>query len=286
MEGYGPSSYGDAFADVYDEWYGSGATGDMDAAVDRLAELAGGGSVLELGVGTGRLAIPLARRGLEVWGVDASPAMLARMRAKPGGELVHAVDGDMSAFDVEGRRFALVFIAFNTFFNLTTADAQARCLGLVRDHLADAGRIVIEAFVPDPQRYPPTGTIDVRLVEADRVVLSVSRAGDEDQVTDGQHVEITERGIRLRPWRIRYLSPNQIDELAVGAGLRLVTRMGGWRGERFDDDSTSHVSVYERPPGRSEPPPGHQAAASSGGAYSSGTHGHGGSSTEHDSCHV
>jgi SAM-dependent methyltransferase len=153
VEGYDASTYGERFADVYDEWYAG--TADVEGTVAVLAELAGGGPVLELGVGTGRLAIPLVARGLSVHGVDASPAMVALLRGKPGGEQVHVTTADFAdvAVDVDGG-FALVFVAFNTFFNLPTAEAQQRCVTNVARLLRPGGSFVVEAFVPDPESAP------------------------------------------------------------------------------------------------------------------------------------
>lgn len=245
VEAYDPASYGEAFADVYDDWYGR--VGDEKPAVDRLTDLAGRGPVLELGVGTGRLAIPLAARGVDVWGLDASPAMLERLRGKPGADRVHTIRGDMAAFDLDGRRFRLVVVAYNTLFNLTPSGAQARCLGQIAVHLAPGGMVVIEAFVPVEAAgpaTPPEDVVEVRRVEADRVVLTVSRVRPEEQVVEGHHVELTDAGVRLRPWRIRFLTPAQLDELALAAGLRLEARWGGWREQPFDDTSESHVSIY------------------------------------------
>src|SRR5262245_86190 len=150
MEGYRPSTYGERFADVYDDWYGD--VSDVAATVDRVAALAGSGPVLELGAGSGRLAVPLADRGLDVWALDASPAMLDRLRAKPGGDRVRTVVGDMAEADLGpgAPRFALVLCAFNTLFNLTDGDAQRRCLARTADLLAPGGQLVVEAFVPPP----------------------------------------------------------------------------------------------------------------------------------------
>jgi len=256
VDRYGPASYGDGFADVYDEWYPT--LGDDDAAVARLAELAGGpgggAAVLELGVGTGRLAIPLAGLGFDVWGIDASPAMLDRLRRKPGGERVHAVAVDMADVGLDGnasgpaglgdRRFRLVFAAFNTLFNLTSETDQARCLAGAARRLAPGGRLVIEAFVPSVSAMSSTGVVEVGRIEADRVVLTVSRVRPDDQVVDGHHVELSSAGTRLRPWRIRYLTPGQLDLMADAAGLSLIERRAGWRDQPFNDTSATHVSVY------------------------------------------
>lgn len=244
MDGYGPDSYGEGMADVYDEWYRG--VSDVEGAVARLREWAGGGSVLELGVGTGRLAVPLAATGLAVWGVDASPAMVERLRARPGGEDVHAVLGDMAELDVEPPEpFRLAFVAYNTFFNLTTEAAQRRCLARVRDLLAPGGRLAVEAFVPSEEGQQDQD-VRVRSLAADRVVLAVSRRDPATRTAAGQYVDITEQGIKLRPWRIRYLWPEQLDALAGEAGLALEGRWGGWRDEPFDHHAERHVSLYRR----------------------------------------
>lgn len=248
VDGYGPASYGDAFADVYDQWYADET--EVEAAVRRLAALAAGGPALELGVGSGRLAIPLARAGVEVWGVDASEAMVSRLRAKPGGERVRVTISDMADLDLEpapggvAPRFSLVFAAYNTLFNLTSRDAQVRCLRRVGAVLGAGGRVVIEAFVPGDALVSSADALVVRSIELGRLVLAASRHDPGTQVLSGQHVEITEAGVRLRPWCVRYASPAQLDGIAAEAGLELVERWEGWTGEPFGDDSATHVSVY------------------------------------------
>ena len=250
MEGYGASSYGDGMADVYDEWYAT--RGDIEGAVATLAAIAatvaGPGPVLELGIGSGRLALPLAATGLEVWGVDASPAMVARLRAKPGGDRLPVAVGDMAELDLTGlrggdqARFSLVFAADNTFFNLTSENAQARCLARVRDVLADDGRLVIEAFVPATDA--PASSVDARTVAMDHVVLTVTSHDRDRQTVAGQHIELRESGIRLHPWLIRYAAPDELDSLALAAGLSLVERWRDWRRTPFAADDNVHVSVY------------------------------------------
>jgi SAM-dependent methyltransferase len=247
MEGYDASTYGQRFADVYDEWYGD--VGDARACADRIAALvaeAGGGPVLELGVGSGRLALPLVARGLEVHGVDASEAMVARLRAKPGGDRVRVTVGDMAELVLpETPPFTVVLVAFNTFFNLATEAAQRRCLERVASVLAPAGTFLLEAFVPDaPGGHGVDGALTPRRISADEVVLSVSQRDRAAQTVTGQHVHITEAGIRLRPWHLRYATPDQLDELAAAAGLALSWRTGGWDGEPFTADSDVHVSAY------------------------------------------
>jgi SAM-dependent methyltransferase len=243
LVGYGPTSYGEAFADVYDDWYER--ISDVDATVARVRELAGGGAVLELGVGTGRLALPLAESGVPVWGLDASAPMLARLRAKDPGGSVQVVRADMAAPPVRALpRFAVVFCAYNTFFNLQTEAAQLACLRSSAAALAPGGRVAIEAFVPIEGDDAPEGPVSVRSIGEDHVVLSVARRDAAEQLVTGQFVELRESGVRLRPYRIRYLYPAQLDALAATAGLTLVERWASWAGEPFGDDSPNHVSVY------------------------------------------
>lgn len=246
MDPTGPESYGEAFADVYDEWYAD--VSDTEGTVAHLASLAAGRAVLELGVGTGRLALPLVSAGVAVSGIDASPAMVARLAAKPGGGAIRVAVGDMA--DVEalappaGTSFGVVFAAFNTLFNLTDVTAQQRCLRGVAARLAPEGRLVVEAnvFDPDPD---PREAVTVRSMEPGRIVLSVSRADPVAQTVAGQFVELTDgEPVRLRPWSLRYASPEQLDGLAAGAGLVLDDRRGGWRGEPFTEASPLHVSTY------------------------------------------
>jgi SAM-dependent methyltransferase len=263
VEGYGSASYGDAFADVYDEWYpASRQTGD---AVVALARLAGPGPVLELGCGTGRLGLPLVELGLEVTGIDASEAMLAQLAAKPGADRLEAHRGDMARFDLGAHRFALVFAAFNTLFNLGSAEEQSTCFASVARHLAPGGRFAVECFVPpEPPEVPgpaegddgpgvsgsgPGGgaatndAIELRALAADRVVLLVSRQDPAAQTISGQHVELTDAGVRLRPWHLRYASVAELDAYASAVGLVVEHRWADWAGAGFDG-AGQHVTVY------------------------------------------
>jgi SAM-dependent methyltransferase len=254
MDGYRSSTYGDAFADVYDDWYGD--LEGLDAAVETLARLAGdGGPLLELGCGTGRLCLPLADRGFAVHGLDASEAMLERLRAKPTAAAVRTHTADMADFDLQGDGpFSLVFVAFNSLFNIATAEAQGRCFATVAAHLAERGRFVVECFVPGDAPERVRDAVDVHTLTTDRVVLRVSRQDPDAQTVAGQHVEISEGGIRLRPWHLRYASPDELDAMAAAAGLQVVTRHGDWAGAPFTEDSSSHVTVYERAPKAVGPP--------------------------------
>ncbi len=249
VDGYDASTYGDRFADVYDDWYGD--VTDVAACTQHLAALAaahGGGPVLELGVGSGRLAIPLAGLGVEVHGVDASAAMVDRLRAKPGGEAITVWLGDMAELDLPSPpSFSVVFVAFNTLFNLPTEAAQQRCLERVARLLAPDGVLVIEAFVPrDDVSAGAEASVAPRRITADEVVLTVSRVDEAAQTISGQHVHLREDGVRLRPWHLRYATPAQLDELAAAAGLTLGARAAGWGDEPFTASSAVHVSTYHR----------------------------------------
>lgn len=241
MDGFHDASYGDAFADVYDEWY-SGIS-DVDATVRTLTALADGRPVLELGVGTGRLAVPLAAAGVPVTGVDSSAAMLDVLAAKAGS--VEAIRGDMVDGLPDGP-FGVVFVAYNTFFNLTSAARQQACFHAVAARLGPGGMFVIEAAVPDPGR-PAGGTVAVRSIAADRVVLSVDVHVPGEQRVDAQLIELTEAGgVRLLPASIRYAAPAELDAMAAAAGFELGERWEDFAQAPFVADSAHHVTVYLR----------------------------------------
>jgi SAM-dependent methyltransferase len=245
VDGFDSTTYGERFADVYDDWYGG--ISDTEGTVEAVTRLAGGDAVLELGVGTGRIALPLAAAGLEVHGVDASPAMLARLRAKPGGEAVAVTIGDFADARVpRPDGFAVVLVAFNTLFNLPTAAAQRRCFVTAAAHLRPGGAFVVEAFVPDEAGDDHRVTPSV--IETDRVVLQAVRRDAAAQTVVGSVITLTHGGeVELRPWQIRYAGPDELDGMAAGAGLTLEARHEGWRGQPFSDRSARHVTVYRRP---------------------------------------
>jgi SAM-dependent methyltransferase len=245
MDDYGPSTYGDRIADVYDAWFHPPS--DPAAAIDFLAELAGSGPALELAIGTGRIALPLATRGVEIQGIDASAAMVAKLREKPGGTDIPVTMGDFADVPVEGR-FRLVFVVFNTLFALLTQDDQRRCLRNVADHLTDDGVFVVEAFVPDIARFDRGQRVDARRVEVGRAFLEVSRHDAGNQRVSSQLVVFEETGFRMFPVELRYIWPSELDLMAALAGLRLRERWRGWNREPFTGELT-HVSVYERAPG-------------------------------------
>jgi SAM-dependent methyltransferase len=242
MEGYGPDTYGDRIADVYDGLY---RNLDTEGAVETLAGLAGAGPVLELAIGTGRLALPLAERGLEAHGIDASEAMVAKLRGKPGGDQIPVTMGDFAEVAVDSR-FSLIFVAFTTFFALLTQDDQLRCFANAAGHLADGGVFVLEVFFPDLARFDRGQRTQTTLVDAGSVMLDASRHDPLEQRVDSNHIVITESGTKLYPVSIRYPFPPELDLMARLAGLELQNRWGGWRHEPFTADSPRHVSVYGR----------------------------------------
>ncbi|MFN2469166.1 MAG: class I SAM-dependent methyltransferase [Gaiellaceae bacterium] len=241
---YGPSTYGERIAETYDRTYEDLPT---DATVARLAELAGSGPVLELGIGTGRIALPLAARGLEVHGVDASEAMVAELRKKPGGAVMPVVIGDFAEVPVEGR-YSLVFVVFNTFFALATQDDQVRCFRNVAEHLTADGSFLLEVFVPDLTRFDRDQRVSVTRIGLDEIRLDVAQHDPVRQATQAQHVVIAPGGISLYPVQIRYAWPAELDLMARLAGLRLRERWGGWSAEPFTSRSERHVSIYSAGP--------------------------------------
>lgn len=251
MQGYDRTTYGEAFADVYDDWYAD--VSDVDATTRTLTELAlvgaadpGSARVLELGVGTGRLALPLATDDrLRVVGIDASAAMLAVLHDLDAERRVGTVVGDM-VDDLPDGPFDLVFVAYNTLFNLTADGEQARCFAAVAERLAPDGRFVVEAFVPD-EPAADGDVVGVRSMTADRVVLSIVRQRAAEQVAEGQFVEFTEAGgVRLRPWSIRYATPPQLDAYAAAAGLAVEARWADMDRSPYGPDHDRHVTVYRR----------------------------------------
>jgi SAM-dependent methyltransferase len=213
-------------------------------AVDMLAELADDGAALEFAVGTGRIALPLAERGVRVVGIDSSEAMLERLREKPGAERVEARVGDMAATRVEGE-FSLVYLVFNTIFNLITQDGQVACFENAAAHLERGGRFVIEARVPELQRLPPGQT--VLPWRADPAGMSYYVYDVVTQRLSGQHYHLVDGRVQASPTEMRYAWPAELDLMARLAGMRLENRWAGWRREPFTALSPAHVSVYEKP---------------------------------------
>lgn len=241
MSEYDDATYGDRIAEVYDEFYP-----ELDHhVVPLLAELAGKGRALELGIGTGRVALPLRAAGVNVEGIDASAAMVARMRAKPGGEGIPVAIGSFADVDVEGE-FSLVFVAFNTFFGLHSQDEQVRCFQGVARRLAPGGAFLVEAFVPDMARFVRGQNLSIGQTGPGYLMLDAARLDRLNQRVTTQHVVLSEAGVRMYPVELRFAWPAELDLMARIAGLRLRDRWGGWGKEPFTADSGNHVSVYVR----------------------------------------
>jgi SAM-dependent methyltransferase len=236
------ASYDKRAAESYDELYRHEFAEAEDAAA-RLAELAGSGPALELGVGTGRLAIPLARRGVIVHGIDSSEAMVERLRAKPGGDRISVAVGDFADVGslVTGP-YALVFVAFNTLFELATQEAQARCVAGAASRLSKGGCFVVEAVAPE---VTAEQAVSVRHEDGEGVVLDAA-VRDASQRVGFATVSLTEALTSVRARWIRYVTVPELDLMARLAGLQLRDRWAGWRRERFTTTSARHVSVYEK----------------------------------------
>jgi SAM-dependent methyltransferase len=246
MDDYTASTYGDRIADIYDTKYASlPFGGDLNQAIALLADLAGEGPALELGIGTGRIALPLLEAGVDVRGVDASAAMAARLAAKPGGERIPVTIADFRDFTLPDR-FALVFVVFNTFFGLLTQQHQIDCLETVTRHLADGGAFVLEAFVPDVSRFDHGQRLGVVRSEVDEVELEASRYDPVEQRVDTNHVIIRPDGISLYPVKLRFATVAELDLMARLAGLRLRERWADWDRSPFRAESPKHISVWER----------------------------------------
>jgi SAM-dependent methyltransferase len=243
MRNFDPAkSFGPDVAARYDNFL----RGDEAETIDFLARQARGGPVLELAIGTGRIGLPLAQRGLPVTGIELSEAMVAQLRRKPGGADIPVTIGDYAAVPVDGD-FRLIFVVFNTIYNLLTQDDQVRCFENVAKHLTDDGVFVIEAGMPtDFVCTRSKQYVDAERVELDAVTLDVARFDIATQLLDESHIRISEQGITLSPIVTRYIWPSEMDLMARIAGLRLHSRYGGWLGESFDGFSQRHVSVYGR----------------------------------------
>ena len=236
--------FGEEVAATYDDQEsGMFSPATVDAAADVLAELAGGGRALELGIGTGRIALPLARRGVPVHGIDLSQAMVARLRAKPGGEAIGVTIGDLATTRVDGT-FSLAYLVFNTIMNLTTQEAQVACFRNVAAHLEPGGCFVIEVHIPQLRRLTPGQNV---------LPFHVSPTGWAYDVYDfatqamsSNYVEITHGRGEYNSIPFRYVWPAELDLMAQLAGMRLRDRWDGWTRAPFTSESDQHVSVWEK----------------------------------------
>jgi SAM-dependent methyltransferase len=245
MDEYGASTYGDRIAGVYDARYSEVPFGgDLQAAVGFLEELAADGLALELGIGTGRVALPLRAAGVRVHGIDASDAMVAGLRAKPGASDIPVTMGDFRQFEL-AERFRLIYVVFNTFFGLLEQDDQVSCFRAISRHLTDDGAFVMEAFVPDVTRYERGQRVSATRVELDEIEIEVSQHDALAQRSQSQHLIVREDGVRLYPVRLRYAYPSELDLMARLAGMRLRERWADWDRSPLTGASQKHVSVWE-----------------------------------------
>jgi len=237
--------FGERVAARYDELGPElSGTQEVGPVVDFLAELAGDGAALELGIGTGRIALPLAQRGVPVHGIDLSHAMVERMRAKPGGAEIGVTMGDFATTTVDGT-FSLAYLVFNTIMNLTTQDEQVACFQNVASHLQPGGCFVIEVGVPDLQRLPPGETFQPFHISSTRLGFDeydVAAQGliSHHYLLDGDTTEVVSMPFR-------YVWPAELDLMARIAGMTLRERWSGWQREPFTSESRQHVSVWETP---------------------------------------
>lgn len=242
-------SFDDAAAASYDDAQRFSKTPsrtDRAAAVAFLEKLADGGPALELAIGTGWIALPLADRGLRVDGIDFSPAMIARLRAKPGGDKISVTIGDFADMPVPGA-YRLIYVVANTLFNLLMQDDQVRCFENVAAHLTDGGVFLIEAFRPDfLYRLRDDQYVDAEAIEVGEVRLDVARHDPEKQLLEESHVSLSREGVRVNPIVTRYAWPSELDLMARIAGLRLKERWAGWDRSPVSSTSRNLVSVYGR----------------------------------------
>lgn len=238
------AEYGRSAAGDYDQLH---AELDPSAAVETLADLADGGPVLEFGIGTGRLALPLAQRGLVVHGIEGSPEMAARLQNKDGGREIPVTIGDFSEVTA-GRDFGLAVLVINTIFALPSQDAQVACFRNAARHLRPGGRFVAEAWVPDIGAFRNGTAVRPVQIHGGHVELEVARIHPAEQMMSTTKVHISDGGVRLIPANHRYAWPSEMDLMARLAGMRLVYRWEDWSRTPFHDASTAHISVWEKLP--------------------------------------
>jgi SAM-dependent methyltransferase len=229
--------YDESAADMFDPEV-------VDPVVDFLAELAGGGRALELGIGTGRIALPLAQRGVAVQGIELSKAMAARLRAKPRSEAIGVTIGDFATTTVEGT-FSLAYLVFNTIGNLTTQPAQVACFQNVAAHLEPGGCFVIEVGIPELRRLPPGETM--RVFDASPTHWGIDEYDVANQGLRSHHFELVDGRMELHSLPFRYVWPAELDLMAQLGGMKLRERWSGWKREPFTSDSRKHISVWEKP---------------------------------------
>jgi SAM-dependent methyltransferase len=243
MKNHSDETYDKPMAAIYDAWY-SDLDDDMPKVLENLAK---GGRALELGIGTGRVALPLQQRGVEIHGIDASEAMIAQLHAKPGGEKIPVTLGNFADVAVDGQ-FSLIYVVFSTFFVLLTQEEQVRCFENVAHHIDPQGFFVIEAYVPDLRRFEQGQTVRTIHVGMDEVRLEAALLDPINQQITAQKVVLTEQGVQLYPHKVRFAWPSELDLMASMAGLQLFQRWENWKQSPFSGRGIGHISVY-RPKG-------------------------------------
>ncbi len=242
MKGYGPETFGELNAEDYDVLHDPGTT---EAAVELLSNYALPVRTLELAIGTGRVALPLAERGCVIEGIEASAEMISKLRQKPGGAAIPVTRGDMAETRAEGE-FGFVFLIFNTLFNLTTQDAQVRCFANAARMLAPGGAFLIEAFVPDLTQFRDDRGLKPKHLDRYSLTLEAAIHHPVSQVVEYQYLRFNAGGMSLTPLPMRYAWPSEIDLMAALAGLTLEARWGGWNKCAFSGQSRMHISVYRK----------------------------------------
>ncbi len=239
MDYYTEATYGDRIANVYDQWYN-----EFDpTAISRLAELARGGRALELGIGTGRIALPLVKAGVAVEGIDISTTMVDRLRSKPGGEGIPVTMGNFADVNVEGQ-YSLIYVVFNTFYSLLTQEEQVKCFQNVASHLASNGVFVLETFVPDLTRFTAGQAVRLTRIGENEVHMDVTLIETDKQVTNTQHMMITDHETRFFPVKLRFTWPSEMDLMARLSHLQLVERWSDWEKSPFTSASRMYISIY------------------------------------------
>jgi SAM-dependent methyltransferase len=239
MMDYEDKTYGQRIAEIYDEINVSYDPG----LIDLLAEFAEGGPALELGIGTGRIALPLHEKGVAVQGIDVSKEMIAKLHAKPQGTEIEVFTGSFAEFQLN-RRFQLIYVVFNTFYALLTQEEQVKCFKSVAAHLAPDGVFLMEAFFPNPGRYVDHQTVRSVSLSEDTVRFDVSEIDPVAQQVSTQHVHLSNDGIRLYPVKLRYAWPSELDLMAQIAGLALRHRWNSCARDEFTKNSRNHISIY------------------------------------------
>jgi SAM-dependent methyltransferase len=252
MAEYDETTYGERIAEVYDLFYGK--RDNPETVADFLAPLAGKRRALELGIGTGRIAISLAARGVRVVGIDASPAMVAKMRDKPGGADIPVVMGNFADVKASGG-FGLVYVAFNTLFVLPNQEEQLRCFQRIAKRILPAGAFVVEAFNPDHSILAQRQHVTAVDVGTDHALLDLVTNDVVNQTVRAQHILFTARGVQMYPVQLRFAYPSELDLMARLSGMRLRERYGGWNRSPFTAASPVHISVYELQPKAVTPSP-------------------------------